>query len=313
MNAKAVLTFTFLVLFGNYAVIGESFVELAEHNCKIRPYKPINIFSYIQTSVNYLINNIYNIAASKEYFLFYYVQQNFYTNWMSLHNFDVSSQDVLGFPVIHILTRHSIEAFLDLYNLCRDQRYEDVLAFCSKDGKYKGVNEYNGIYKYFLGKNNNNYFTVHIKHKIATNDVKGCAKDYHLVKNDWFPTEIDLLKISDKCNKYAHPNVYLTPVTAVFSTTNSYLGYTESKESILRELLIANLYIYTNSYFLILQKFYGENSAGFICRQCTNPLFRLNDKNRCVYCLRQQFESIVNSSNLLVNKTPINQSNAFYN
>ena len=37
MNAKAVLTFTFLVLFGNYAVIGESFVELAEHNCKIRP------------------------------------------------------------------------------------------------------------------------------------------------------------------------------------------------------------------------------------------------------------------------------------
>ena len=37
MNAKAVLTFTFLVLFGNYAVIGESFVELAKHNYKITP------------------------------------------------------------------------------------------------------------------------------------------------------------------------------------------------------------------------------------------------------------------------------------
>lgn len=35
MNAKAVLTFTFLVLFDNYAVIGESFVEYAKHNYKI--------------------------------------------------------------------------------------------------------------------------------------------------------------------------------------------------------------------------------------------------------------------------------------
>ncbi len=39
MNAKAVLTFTFLVLFGNYTVIGESFVEPAKHNYKITPGK----------------------------------------------------------------------------------------------------------------------------------------------------------------------------------------------------------------------------------------------------------------------------------
>ncbi len=37
MNAKAVLTFTFLVLFGKYAVIRENIVELVKHNLKITP------------------------------------------------------------------------------------------------------------------------------------------------------------------------------------------------------------------------------------------------------------------------------------
>lgn len=40
MNAKAVFTFTFLVLLGNYAVIGENLVEVAENVFKIRPYNP---------------------------------------------------------------------------------------------------------------------------------------------------------------------------------------------------------------------------------------------------------------------------------
>ncbi len=36
MNAEAVLTFTFLVLFGNYAVIGDNVVEFGKHIYKIR-------------------------------------------------------------------------------------------------------------------------------------------------------------------------------------------------------------------------------------------------------------------------------------
>lgn len=35
MNAKAVLTFTFLVLFDNYAVIGDNIVEYVKHNFQI--------------------------------------------------------------------------------------------------------------------------------------------------------------------------------------------------------------------------------------------------------------------------------------
>ncbi len=44
MNAKSVLTFTFLVLYGNYAVIGENIVELVKHNCEITPKSLVKCF-----------------------------------------------------------------------------------------------------------------------------------------------------------------------------------------------------------------------------------------------------------------------------
>lgn len=248
-------------------------------------YNPYNIFNYIDTSINHLINGIPNITSSKEYFLFYYVKQNFFTNWMSLQNFDIS-QDVFGFPIIHLLTRHSIEAFLDLYNLSRDPMYEGVLAYCSKQsvecvGKYQG-------YMWNRG------FTIQSKYNIAKTNEMGC----HLSVDDWFPLYPDLVGMASKCNKYAHPDTYL-PI----------ISDQKSKEKILKELLITNLYLFTNSYSLILQRFNGGNQPSVSCNQCINPQFSPCDKYRCVNCLKKRFEDIVNSAFFLVN---ISEYTQFY-
>mgnify|MGYP005768404803 CR=1 FL=1 len=246
-------------------------------------YSPYNIFDYIDTSINHLINKIPNITGLKEYFLFYYVKQNFFTNWMSLRNFDIT-QDIFGFPFIHILTRHSIEAFLDLYNLYRDPMYKEVLAYCSKQSV-----EYVGKYHDYIW---NGMFTIQSKFNIA----KGVDMGGHLSVKDWFPLYPDLVGIASKCNKYAHPDTYLPIITDQ-----------ELKESILRELLITNLYLLTNSYHIILRTVNNGNQPSVSCNQCINPLRNPydNDKYRCVNCLRERFEYIVN--NELVNASVYTQ------
>ena len=61
MNAKAVLTFTFLVLFGKYAVIRENIVELVKHNLKITPTWGFRIFYFKNT------DTLCDISLSKKH------------------------------------------------------------------------------------------------------------------------------------------------------------------------------------------------------------------------------------------------------
>lgn len=85
-----------------------------------------NIFSFINTSIQQISYNIPDLFQRKEYWLFYYIKDDFWANCASLYRMDIE-QDFLGFPLIRKNTRHAIEAFFDFYNLCYDPDYMCVL------------------------------------------------------------------------------------------------------------------------------------------------------------------------------------------
>jgi len=65
-------------------------------------YEPRNIYNFIDVSVNLLLNRIPGLTTRKEYWLFYFVKDDFFANWSSLCNANID-QDFLGFPLIRKL------------------------------------------------------------------------------------------------------------------------------------------------------------------------------------------------------------------
>lgn len=94
-------------------------------------YEERNIYSFIQASVLQLNRQNPYLIYKKEYRLFYYIAEDFCANMNFLSNYDIT-MDAFGFPVIKKNTRNAIEAFLDLYNLCCDDMYIDVLMYNAK-------------------------------------------------------------------------------------------------------------------------------------------------------------------------------------
>jgi hypothetical protein len=214
-----------------------------------------NIYNFVDASINILVNSIPTLTTTKEYWLFYYIKDDFFANWKSLYNANID-QDFLGFPLIKKNTRHAIESFLDLYNLCKDEEYIIVLEYCAKK------NNNAGKYSSHLF---NGQFSIQSKCNIA----KTYGGDFQY-----------LLNISRDSNDYVHPNVFVDVIL---------LNERDKKEEILTNLLNINFYLLVSSYELILNK-YNNNNQPFlgccmnnICYQCYR-----NAQNAFKYCIDNQ-------------------------
>lgn len=181
-----------------------------------------NIYSFIEASMNYLININPKLRETREFWLFYYIKEDYFSNLSSLFNANIDF-DFLGFPFIRRNTRHAVEAFLDLYNLCMDENYIEVLSYCA--GKQKQVKKY-GKYRY------KGQFTIQSKCNIA--------KSEHSMDFQRF------VDISKESNAYVHPNTFMETIS---------MYEKEKKQKILKELLNTNLDLFVRAYRLMLEKF----------------------------------------------------------
>lgn len=216
-------------------------------------YEPNNIYNFINTSVNLMINNIPGLTARKEYWLFYFIKDDFRANVSSLYNVDVDT-DFLGFPVIKKNTRHAVESFLDLYNLCSDQDYMDVLKYCSYESKCAGK------YSSYL---HNGQFTIISKNKIAKEKYDG---DFQF-----------LVDIAQQSNAYIHPNVFVDVIP---------VNERNKKENILKKLLNTNIFLLDQAYKLLLKQC-NQNMQPYIgCLGCTN--------GQCFQCYQKAYYNLWN-------------------
>lgn len=235
-----------------------------------------NIYSFIEASINALIaiKPELKLKERKEFWLFYYIKEDYFSNLASLFNADIDF-DFLGFPFIRRNTRHAVEAFLDLYNLCRDENYIEVLSYCA--GKQKHVKKY-GKYCY------KGQFTIQSKCNIA--------KSEHGMDFQKF------VDVSKECNAYVHPNTFMETIS---------IYEKEKKEKILKELLNTNFDLLVKAYCLMLDKF-NQNIQPYLgCLGCYNG-------PNCYLCYREQYNLFYNYINgqLLVSGTPNNTPNNFY-
>lgn len=214
-----------------------------------------DIVRYITLNIDYVQRNNPNLYSSVPYWLFYYIQNDFLTNMYSLENYDLDS-DPFGFPTIRRNTRHAIEAFIDLVNLCHDENgYLPVLRFCDKKDdlpsgcKYEAYAEKTG------------YFSIYGKSKIA--------QDFSGENFKW------LCKIYNECNAYVHDN-----------TSVELLEDRREKIEVLLTLVKANFYMLEKSFGKIMEKFGGGKWVNFGCRDCP---YNMN----CYACLFKEFKDSI--------------------
>lgn len=157
--------------------------------------------------------------------LFYYIISNIRSTLAQFYNYNIEN-DFLGFPSIQRELRHSIEAFLDLYNLAVNTEYENVLLYCSNKQERAHIDL--GKYKDYLYKEE---FTIQSKYNISK------------LNNS------DLIKLAKKANSYTHPNVYL-----------DLKEINENKEKLLLKLLAMNVYLLGESFEVFIK---GLQTYGF--------------------------------------------------
>lgn len=220
-------------------------------------FTPNDIVGFINASFQIIIQNNPSILASKEYRLYYYIRENFSSNFYSLYNTDID-MDCLGFSVIQRNTRHSIEAFLDLVNLCIDPDYISVLEYNANKGKY------NSKYQPYI---KGNFFDIPAKYETATKMYKRTLPK-------------DLINTSSKTNKYTHPNVFIDILNSA--------DYNK-KAHILKKLLKTNLDIFTSSYQLLIEKFNNNIHPCLNCPNCNIYTF-----HRCDLCYDNECKKFQN-------------------
>lgn len=225
-------------------------------------YSSNDIFSFINASVQILINQNPSILATNEYKLFFYIKEDFSANFFALYSTDID-MECLGFSVLQRNTRHAIEAFLDLLNLSHDPDYLSVMEHCA-DRKKRYNPKYNSILQ---GK-----CTIYKKYEIAT-------KMY----NENIPQE--LVDISSETNNHTHPNVFVDVIGM-----NEY----DKKATILRNVLNATLYALISSYQIILKKFNNNIMPTMNCTTCRYAPFRTC--NQCFTDERARFQNLINNA-----------------
>lgn len=244
-------------------------------------YNPSNIFNYIYSSIQGLTNKDHRILSTKEYFLFFYIREDFKANLGALYNYDIEL-DCLGFSVIQRNTRHAIEAFLDLVNLSHDISYSSVMEYCAKKSEdYRCHYYYHEKYHPILKGSCN----IYKKYKIATE-----------MYGESIPQ--NLLDISSKTNSYTHPNVFINILAA---------NDNNKKYEILRNLLNVCLYTLTSAYKILLKKFNNNIVPDLNCISCRFCYFK-----KCYQCFTDEvdkFQNLINNS--LVIAIPL--QNPYYN
>lgn len=220
---------------------------------------------------NFIWNSFYTLSSIKpqflelnEYKLLYFVIDDFTTNLNSLYMANIHNASFL-FPNIKRNTRHMIEAYLDLYNLCHDKDYIHVLRYSSKiykknltvdDKKNLTIPEkyfkyaHNGKYKNKKYINPSGTFTIQSKCKISEElydsswHWKGFFEDY----------------CSD-CNTYAHPDSFIKPLI------NPYSDFDLKRQDLYRYLNL-NLNILDSAYRLFVAKFNNNCTPILSCPNC---------------------------------------------
>lgn len=199
-------------------------------------FNPRNIIQFIEASTNVLTYNNREVVAQKEYWLYYYIKEDVTSNLYSLQGRDINL-DIFGFSSIKRTTRHAIEAYLDMFNLCSAPEYIEVMKYCShKESRVTG-----NYWKYRY----NNQYTIQSKARIA--------KEIHGADFQW------LFNISKESNSYVHPDVFVDVI-----------GQDEvaRKEAILRELLQVNFNMLTGAYSLLMRKFNNGQQPCLNCMGC---------------------------------------------
>lgn len=225
-------------------------------------FTPNDIVAYINVSVQSIIQNNPVITSHKEYWLYYYIKENFTSCFYSLYNVDIET-DYLGFSVIQRNTRHSIESFLDLINLISDPEYMSVLEYCARKGNY------NSKYQPYI---KGTIFNIPAKYDIAT-------KMY----NRKFP--LDLLKIASENNKHVHPNIFINIINPT--------DYTK-KATLLKKLLNTNLYLFTSAYQLLLEKYNNSTIPLLHCTNCNSYPYK-----QCNICYNMEcakFQNLIDNA-----------------
>lgn len=209
-------------------------------------YHPRNIIQFIEASTNTLVCNNREIVVQKEYWLYYYIKEDVTSNLYSLQGKDINF-DIFGFSSIKQTTRHAIEAYLDMLNLCNDPEYIEVMKYCS--------HKPNNITKKHLKYKHNNQYTIQSKADIA--------KKLYGADVQW------LSNVCKGSNSYVHPDVFVDVI-----------GQDEvaKKEAILRELLQVNFNILTRAYILLTQKFNNGLQPCLNCMGCPT--------RNCVLCYK---------------------------
>ncbi|HJB45443.1 MAG TPA: hypothetical protein H9713_01865 [Candidatus Mediterraneibacter surreyensis] len=226
-----------------------------------RDFYNTNIISYIDVSMQTMLNGNQDILNTKEYLLFYYIKENFVSNFYSLYNTDIDL-DCFGFSVIQRNTRHSIESYLDLINLVSDSDYLTVMQYCAHKGKYDEK------YKSYLKEN---IFNIPAKYNIAT---KMYGKNIPKT----------LLKVASDSNKHTHPNTFIEIMN---------MNECNKKADILRKLLNTNLFILTESYKLIVQNFNNGFFPTLNCQNCV-PFWGRNCSG-CFENERIRFQNLIDN------------------
>lgn len=224
-------------------------------------YSQNNILTYIESSMQLLLLNNQTITATKEYWLYYYIKEDFVANFYALYNTDIDL-DWFGFTVVQRNTRHAIEAYLDLANLVKDTEYLTVLEYCARKGRYN-----NKYHRYIQG----GICGVAVKYKIATQ-----------MYNQSFP--ISLKEIAADNNNYIHPNVFVDIINP-----NDY----NRKASILSNLLKTNLFLFTEAYKLMLQKF---NNGIFPVLRCNLCNIYPQNCNICFENEKAKFQNLIENA-----------------
>ncbi len=225
------MSFTFWLYSYNNLTKGDNFMNVL--NVAISGHK---IYNFIEDSVIALINRFPNLRSDKRYWLFYFIKDNYKANVQYISSVDADNE-IFGFVPVWRNTRNSIEAFYDLINLNFDPAYLSVLEYGSKIG------EYNDKFSRFTYKGN---FTIRSKQNIS---FEYCG----IEKNPL------LSEIAAESNKYVHPNVFVN----IFQ-----LNELEKKEALLRKLLMANIYLLTEAYKIVLQGYNQNLQPTLPCLNC---------------------------------------------
>lgn len=238
-------------------------------------YEQNTIIRFIGDSTNALIRNNPLVAYEKDYWLLYYIHDDVSSIFNSLIWKNIDNEFVT-FPSIQRSTRHAIESYLDLINLCKDSRYIDVLEKCHNKKHWV-----KGKYSNYLHKG---MFTIPSKGNIAKEE------------NKFDEETIDyLLKFAQNANSYAHPDVFLEPLTP---------NDVKQRADLLRDLLNTNFFILTNAYLFILEKYNGSQNPWLNCANCS---FGGNAScNNCYHYYYQIFHDLLNSDDILVDRSAFN-------